>query len=422
MSDGARRVLIVEDDPEILYLLSVILDEPDREVLTASTGAEAEAVLGSTPVDLVVLDLILPDADGRALLTELRARPETATVPVVVSTARSGAQIRQECYSLGADAFVEKPFDPEVVAADIAARLQRPAGRPRAGLHDPVTGLLNRAGLMETYAEGSAGSVLALVQLEERGGDGEGWGGAAVEPELQAVGNAIRTALPEGVRAGRIGGGDFVLQADFDAEEEMRPSADAVLEEIRALTLPDGHGGTRSPSASIGVVRLGARTSLDDALHEARGRILRAREAGRNRVVHADETPEGSTRRVLVAEDDEISATILLHRLRKEGLDVTHCTSGTEAWETAIEMEPDLVVLDVKMPGMDGFEVLERLRRNPSFSAIPIVMLTSMGSEADVVRGFQLGADDYVLKPFSPTEVSARVWRMLRRGRASSAV
>jgi DNA-binding response OmpR family regulator len=83
---------------------------------------------------------------------------------------------------------------------------------------------------------------------------------------------------------------------------------------------------------------------------------------------------------------------------------------------------PDLVILDVKMPGLDGFEVLERLRRSADFATTPIIMLTSMGQEADVVRGFRLGADDYILKPFSPTELSARVRRLLKRGRSATAV
>jgi two-component system OmpR family response regulator/two-component system alkaline phosphatase synthesis response regulator PhoP len=82
-----------------------------------------------------------------------------------------------------------------------------------------------------------------------------------------------------------------------------------------------------------------------------------------------------------------------------------------------LDAHPTLVLLDVKMPGMDGFEVLERLRKTPSYVDVPIVMLTSMGSEADVVRGFRLGADDYMLKPFSPTELVARLRRLLRRGR-----
>ena len=126
--------------------------------------------------------------------------------------------------------------------------------------------------------------------------------------------------------------------------------------------------------------------------------------------------------RVLVAEDDEISATILLHRLEKEGLDVVRFKDGQDAYEAAQADVPDLVILDVKMPGMDGFEVLGRLRKDPRYARTPIIMLTSLGHEADVVRCFGLGADDYILKPFSPTELTARVRRLLTRGRSSSAV
>ena len=90
--------------------------------------------------------------------------------------------------------------------------------------------------------------------------------------------------------------------------------------------------------------------------------------------------------------------------------------------EAALAAPPDLLILDVKMPGLDGFEVLERLRKNHRFARTPVIMLTSMGQEADVVRGFRLGADDYILKPFSPTELSARVRRLLKRGRSPSAV
>ena len=129
-----------------------------------------------------------------------------------------------------------------------------------------------------------------------------------------------------------------------------------------------------------------------------------------------------SSSRVLVAEDDEVSATILLHRLEKEGLDVVRFDNGHDAYEEALRELPTLVILDVKMPGLDGFEVLDRLRSDHRFSSIPIIMLTSMGQEADIVRAFRLGADDYVLKPFSPTELSARVRRLLTRGRSPASV
>lgn len=129
-----------------------------------------------------------------------------------------------------------------------------------------------------------------------------------------------------------------------------------------------------------------------------------------------------SVPRVLIAEDDEVSATILMHRLKKEGLDVVRYDDGQQACDAALASPPDLVILDIKMPGLDGFEVLQGLRSDKRFGGIPIIMLTAKGQDADVVRGFRLGADDYIRKPFSTTELSARVRRLLGRARSSAEV
>jgi len=106
---------------------------------------------------------------------------------------------------------------------------------------------------------------------------------------------------------------------------------------------------------------------------------------------------------------------VVKHRLEREGITVRHCPDGPTACRVAPQLRPSLAILDVKMPGMDGFEVLERLRAEPALRQMPVMMLTSMGSEQDVVRGLQLGADDYVVKPFSPVELVARVHRHLLR-------
>ncbi len=87
--------------------------------------------------------------------------------------------------------------------------------------------------------------------------------------------------------------------------------------------------------------------------------------------------------------------------------------NGEDAYQWASESTFDLAILDVKVPGMDGFEMLERLRKIPRLAAVPIIMLTGLGSEDDIVRGLALGADDYMLKPFSPTELLARVRRLM---------
>ena len=109
----ATRILIVEDDPEMRHLVTAVLQEDDREVVAVSTAGDARSVLAREAFDLIVLDLILPDVDGRTLLSELREAPTTASAQVIVLSARTGPETKHECYSLGADAFVEKPFDPE---------------------------------------------------------------------------------------------------------------------------------------------------------------------------------------------------------------------------------------------------------------------------------------------------------------------
>lgn len=422
MTPRPRTILVVEDDPEMGYLLGAVLQGDGRELHIVGTGAEAEEVVGSTSVDVIVLDLILPDVDGRALITRFRERPETSSVPIVVVSARGGSDIRQDCYALGADVYVEKPFDPETLAAEVESRLQRSDARTSGALVDHVTGLGNRSAARRHFTGLEAPASLALVQLDGFLSVTERWGWEVGEAVLESVAGPLAEAAGDGVFLARLGAGDFLLAAETAAQPSVVDRSEAILDRLRDESIRTPDGESFRFTASIGVIEVEPGATLDSALDEARLRLLRAREAGRNQVVSEEADPDDTVRRILVAEDDEISATILLHRLQKEGLEVTRCDNGRAVYELALEDTPDLLILDVKMPGMDGFEVLESLRRTPSFSSVPIVMLTSMGSEADVVRGFQLGADDYVLKPFSPVELSARVWRLLRRGRAPAAL
>ena len=116
--------------------------------------------------------------------------------------------------------------------------------------------------------------------------------------------------------------------------------------------------------------------------------------------------------RVLVVEDDQTVAEVVTRYLEREGFAVESVSDGNEALARADVQLPDLVVLDIMLPGLDGLEVCRRLR---SRAPIPVVMLTARGSEEDRVLGLELGADDYVAKPFSPRELTARVKAVLRR-------
>jgi two-component system phosphate regulon response regulator PhoB len=121
------------------------------------------------------------------------------------------------------------------------------------------------------------------------------------------------------------------------------------------------------------------------------------------------------TPHVLVVEDEDSLATLLQYNLQKEGYDVAVAGDGEEALLLVDERLPDLVVLDWMLPKVSGIEVCRRLRQRNETRNVPIIMLTARGEETDRVRGLDTGADDYVVKPFSMTELTARIRAVLRR-------
>ena len=120
--------------------------------------------------------------------------------------------------------------------------------------------------------------------------------------------------------------------------------------------------------------------------------------------------------KVLVIEDEKNIAKVVAYNLEREGYQVTMAKDGEEGLEKAKEL-PDLVILDLMLPKVDGLEVCRQIRSRPKTARIPIIMLTAKTEEADRIVGLEVGADDYVAKPFSPRELVARVRAVLRRSR-----
>ena len=129
----------------------------------------------------------------------------------------------------------------------------------------------------------------------------------------------------------------------------------------------------------------------------------------------SDSTPTDRPPVILAADDDDDILQLVVFRLERSGYTVLQARDGQEALALAAEHRPDLAVLDVMMPKMDGFEVTRRLRADPATSRMPIIMLTARVQDADVQEGFDAGADDYLRKPFSPQELRARVQAILGR-------
>ena len=126
--------------------------------------------------------------------------------------------------------------------------------------------------------------------------------------------------------------------------------------------------------------------------------------------------------KILIVEDEANIRQLVRYNLEKEGFQVMEAADGMQGLRTAQKEKPDLVLLDLMLPGMDGLEVCRTLKGAPATAALPIIMLTAKAEEVDKIIGLELGADDYMTKPFSPRELTARIKAVLRRSQKETAL
>ncbi len=417
------RILVIEDDPVNAEFVRAALEMRSREIIVAGDGSEARKILSQGPVSLILLDLVLPDVDGRSLLAEFKDQPGTASIPVIAISSRDEQRLKAECYALGAEEFMVKPLDPVVLSASVSSKIVRTASSIRQSHRCPLTDLPNRAYFHEVFDRAAASSArekkplsVAIFDLDRFKSVNDTYGHAVGDEVLKMVAEVLRRTLRKSDFAARWGGEEFVVLFENTKPPLAISALDHVLEELgREEFHPEGHESF-SVTFSGGVAEVAAGMSHEEAIAQADKFLYLAKQSGRNRILSQDDEVAPVTRKILVADDDDMIASLLVHRIGREGVDVVRVDNGAAAVEAAGNNDFSLVLLDVKMPEMDGFEVLVNIRKIRGYQHVPILMLTSMGSEKDILRGFELGADDYITKPFSPVELTARVLRHLKKG------
>lgn len=392
---------------------------PGREVLGVGTLAEAERLLAAKDVAALVIEAEPGAAgDGLTLVERLRARPREALLPVIALCAPDD---RAACYARGADTAIGAPQALEVVVAAVDAALRRADATARACRKDPLTGLLNHAGLVEAFVRMSVSMArsgdplaLAVIELDDAPRLQEVHGPQAVEEALRHLAQVLTGVLRRDDLLASWEDDRLVALLPGPAHGAVRALQKAVKAlrsrplELRSTVVPFGF--------SAGVAEVVLPSALDEVVAEAERRLWLGRAGGRTSCVHADAVDPGGARpRVLVALQDVTRAAEAAHRLEREGFDVVREVDGAAALKAARRDDLAACVLEARLPVRDGFQVLERLRHGPVGARLPVLLVTAAGREADVARGFELGADDQIATPFSTTELVVRVRRLLKR-------
>lgn len=404
-------VLVVEDEPSAAHLLDDALADPRRRIVHAGSGREARAQIADRTPEAIVLDLILPDEDGRSLLADLRRDPSAKDAGVVIVTGKAGPRTREECFALGADAFFDKPFDGPRLSGTVERILVE--GRASTPDPDPLLAPLTLSEVQKLLAEDRTESTahgpwnVGLLEIDtgpdEGGSAGADGDGLLLPRILRTVIEALLPRLEEGEHVARWGVDQLVVVT-------ARRSEDELLTLIRDVSSPRD-GGHR---VSGRVRRVGQDEDLLDAVAKMASRIDDRGADPEPSIVPLDEKPPRRPRATLV-EDDPVTAGLVRHRLERSGFLVDHFTDGAQGLEAILRQPPNVAILDVQLPSMDGFEILTRMKESEAAGDVPVLMFTSLGRQEHVQRGFELGADDYVTKPFSPSELLTRVLRLVRR-------
>jgi two-component system cell cycle response regulator len=415
-------ILLLEDDPITAGLMKKELLLNNRQVHVAGSIKEAKAILSEKEISMAILDLVLPDGDGRDLLVQIRQNAPTAMIPIIVLSSKSQNEIKTECFALGADAYFEKPCDPSILAAAVAVKLQRLADLTQQATLDSVTHLPNRMVFYQAFARTARLNSrtkdplsIAILDLDRFKSVNDISGHHMGDIVLQKIAGLLSRTLRRSDLLVRWGGEEFAVLFPNTDLAQAQTALNKALAALRRQTFETPEGRPFKMTFSAGVTQVEPGVSVEEAVAEADKYLYLAKAAGRNHVLSPEDRVDNLQRNILLVEDDDFMASLLRRFLEKEGFRIFHARDGKTALSLCSQAAFSLITLDVKLPDIDGFDLLGQFRQTPTIRNIPIIMLTSTGKEQDVIRGFRLGADDYILKPFSPSQFLARANRLLEK-------
>jgi|GEM_PF-733214 len=416
-----QTVLVVEDDEDMIPLLELAARGAGDSVVVARTAREAEEVLLGCRVGVILLDLLLPDRDGREVLKWIRENPTTSHTPVVVLSAQQSPAVKRDCIAMGVDHYLEKPIDQELVTTALAAAFARARHFDIEARRDPLTKVKNRVGFRESVTEirslssrASLQASLAVLDLDHFKSVNDTYGHGMGDVVLKETAQFLRDRLRISDSIGRWGGEEFLIAFPDTRVAGAVQALKGILADLKTRRFVHGDDTLDGVSFSAGVVPLSVEGELDDVVDDADRLLYLAKSAGRSRVFGPEQASASTTTpTVLLAEDDPDAAALVKAVLQGEGYRVRWARDGREALELAHSENVDAFVLDWYMPTLSGDMVLEALRNDPLHASTPVVMLTALGDDDCVTKAFSLGADDYVQKPFRQRVFAARMRRLL---------
>lgn len=420
-----KEILVVDDDCVIRQFIADELTKRNFGVVGAGDANEAKKILERYRPDLIILDIVMPGTNGLELLNEVRVNKRFKWTPIFLLTSKSRPAEIIEGIKTGADDYILKPVNIEDLVARIETKISRMEELHGMAVRDPLTGAFTRGYFMERlneeigrYSRQQKPFSIVMCDLDFFKSINDKHGHQVGDYVLQQFAVFLYNTFRRTDTIGRYGGEEFILlfpETDaltaYKLMERLRTSW-----EKKELTEPYQNKQIKvSFSAGIGEFHKDGNTG-QEIIGAADRALYQAKATGRNKILLADsfgsQVPVNPFKIMIV--DDSAVIRSILERELKSDYELFLATDGEDALLRLHREKPDLIIADQNMPKISGLELVKKIKENPKYKNIKIMLLTSDNHKKTVMEAYQLGIHDYIVKPFNNQEIKARILRLLK--------
>lgn len=429
---GKPVVLIVDDETSLLMYLKETLEEEGYQVFVAASHEKALSFFYEIKPDCLILDIQMEGWNGLKTLDQLKENLKRLFIPTIVMSLDNESETRIKAFELAADDFIAKPFNIKELKVRVKRQIDRKRQIESILLMDELTQIFNRKYLEQSFAQlyeeyNRTGNPFCLVMLDidyfKKVNDT--YGHIIGDETLQKFASFVKGQVRMNDVFARFGGEEFTLLLPNTEHEDGEKLVQRILDDFSKEVF-HANDSTFSCTFSAGIVQVEqSEKSIAFWLEKADQALYEAKQTGRNKVVISNKgiKRELQTLKIAVVDDDPIIRSMLSQVLSKISpprhfkIEIKTFYDGLTFLKS--EWITDdcyyVVVLDGMMPKMDGLEVLQKLRQERRQDKFTVMMLTTRKSETDIKRALQLGADDYMTKPFKLVEIESRVQRLMNK-------
>ena len=398
----------MDDNPTNQDILKRRLEKHGFNCMLADNGNQALAIIEEHEVDLVLLDLLMPDMNGIEVLHAIRSTPGRRELPIIIVSGLNDARGIAKCLSHGATDYLAKPVEPLILDAKVVSALERFAYRRELNMlatTDQLTQLMNRRAVMarldeivEQYfaEEVSFGMLLLDIDFFKKVNDtyGHNGGDAVLTQFAECLKNVMRSTDV----IGRMGGEEFIAIVQNTSVQDFHNICERIRTSVEALSCD--HEGLIIKITTSGGTYFSSEleTNVKEMINIADQRLYGAKKAG----AIAFSTPIQRTHKmahILIVEDNELNRDMLSRRLERRGFEVSIAVDGQEGLDMIKSKRPDLVLMDMDLPIIDGWEATRQAKNDSDISAIPIIALTAHALAEHREQAEEAGANDFDTKP-----------------------